>query len=123
MLERLKAMRASPLAFDYHGQAVLGSAGLAGFAACDDTFGPFAAGCRNGRLDFTLLFEQTIFAIVPSALFILAAIAAIFQLWGQKPKVYTTLRYHVKMVSLHCLPQFSAAHTNFHHLFRSYQLL
>ncbi len=96
MFEQLSVMIPPPLGFAYTGQAVLD---FPGFASCDDAFGPIASGCHNGRLDFTLFFEQAIFTIVPSALFILGAVFGIFQLWGLKPKVYTTPRYYWKMVS------------------------
>ncbi|KAH8710451.1 ABC transporter atnG [Beauveria bassiana] len=94
MLEQLIANRAPSLGYAYTGQAVLGAAA---FASCDDAFGPLAVGCQNGRLDFTLLFEQTLFTIVPSALFMLGAIVVIIQLWGQKPKVHVTRIYYLKM--------------------------
>ncbi|OAQ99177.1 hypothetical protein LLEC1_01741 [Akanthomyces lecanii] len=94
MVEQLPVTRAPQLGFAYFGQAVLGTAG---FASCDDAFGPLALGCRNGRLDFTLFFEQAMFTIAPSALFILAAIVSIYQLWGLKPRVRTTLVYYLKM--------------------------
>ncbi|OAA69268.1 ABC transporter, transmembrane domain, type 1 [Akanthomyces lecanii RCEF 1005] len=95
MIEQLLVTRAPPsLGFAYTGQSVLGTAG---FASCDDAFGPFTFGCRNGRLDFTLFFEQAIFTIIPSALFIIAAIVSIFQLWGLKPKVHATFIYYMKM--------------------------
>lgn len=39
-------------------------------AACnDDSFGPVVAGCRDD-FDFTLVFEESIFTILPSALFL-----------------------------------------------------
>ncbi|KAJ3480929.1 hypothetical protein NLG97_g7944 [Lecanicillium saksenae] len=95
MLERLPGLRPANWDFSSNAQVVLGTTD---FASCDDAFGPFVVGCRNGRLDFTLLFEQTVFAIVPSAVFILGAIVSIFQLWGQKPKVNTTSRYYFKMI-------------------------
>ncbi|OAA36504.1 ABC transporter, transmembrane domain, type 1 [Beauveria brongniartii RCEF 3172] len=94
MLEQPSAKRAPSFGYTYTAQAVLGTAA---FASCDDAFGPLAVGCRNGRLDFTLLFEQTLFTIVPSALFMLGAIVVIFRLWGQKPKVHVTRRYYLKM--------------------------
>jgi len=39
----------------------------------DSTFGPVVVGCR-GDFDFTVLFEQVIFSIVPSSIFILLGI-------------------------------------------------
>jgi hypothetical protein len=36
----------------------------------DDKFGPVVVGCRDD-FDFTVVFEQAIFSIVPSSLFIL----------------------------------------------------
>lgn len=73
--------------------------GVAQFASCDDGWGPFAIGCKHGRFDFTLLFQQVFLTIVPSALFILGALVGICQLWAAKPVVKTTPRYYVKMVS------------------------
>lgn len=96
MIEQPLVIRAPLLDFAFTGQAVLGTYG---FASCDDGFGPFTFGCRNGRLDFTLFFEQTMFTIVPSALFIVTATISIFQLSGLKPKVHATSIYYMKMVS------------------------
>lgn len=38
--------------------------------AIDDSWGPWAGPCRGG-LDFTLLFEESIFSILPTAVLIL----------------------------------------------------
>jgi ATP-binding cassette subfamily C (CFTR/MRP) protein 1 len=40
--------------------------------ADDDTFGPQVHNCRDG-FDFTLLFEQVIFTIVPVAMLLMAS--------------------------------------------------
>lgn len=83
----------------YHGQQTQHILSAANFASCDDGWGPFTVGCRDGRFDFTLFFEQVVFTIVPSACFLLGALVGIVQLWGQKPKVRTTFSYYAKMVS------------------------
>ncbi|XWX00244.1 hypothetical protein V2A60_008264 [Cordyceps javanica] len=94
-MEHAAAIKAAPFSgLAYAGQAVLGTAA---FASCDDTAGPLAISCRHGRLDFTLLFEQTALAIVPSGLFILGAIVSLFHLWGRKPQVYSTPIYYLKL--------------------------
>lgn len=69
------------------------------FARCDGSFGPLAIGCVGGRFDFTLLFEQSIFAIVPSALLLLVTPYRIWQLAGQKPKVSPSFIIYLKLVS------------------------
>ncbi|EGX89739.1 ABC transporter, putative [Cordyceps militaris CM01] len=92
MMEQIAPL---PLRSAHAAQAVLGAAA---FASCDGALSPLlAVGCRHGRLDFTLLFEHAAFAIVPSAIFILAALVCILRLWGRKPKVYATRRYYLKM--------------------------
>ncbi len=53
---------------------------------CDNSFGPADYDC-NGRFDFTLLFEQSILAIVPSAVLFLAFPLRATQLAKQAPKV------------------------------------
>jgi hypothetical protein len=42
----------------------------------DLTFGPIVEGCRND-FDFTLLFEQIFFAIVPTSMFLVLAVLRI----------------------------------------------
>lgn len=89
------ASRLQLAAASYNGQQLLSTAA---FASCDDAFGPFTFGCRGDRFDFTLFFEQTIFTIPPSALFILGAFAGLYHLWGRKPTVNVTTSYYVKLV-------------------------
>lgn len=60
-------------------------------ASCnDDTFGPaVAAGCRDS-FDFTLLFQQGILSIGPSALLLLLAPPRILQLFTRRQRTCTT---------------------------------
>ncbi len=51
----------------------------------DDTFGPIVVGCRE-NFDFTLVFEQSVFSIIPSACFAVLALARIARL-SRKPDV------------------------------------
>ncbi|PYH35599.1 P-loop containing nucleoside triphosphate hydrolase protein [Aspergillus neoniger CBS 115656] len=53
--------------------------------AADRTFGPSIHGCRY--LDFTLLFEQVVFSIIPSACFILSLAWRLLQLLPQSGKI------------------------------------
>ncbi|KAJ6782693.1 hypothetical protein PWT90_02455 [Aphanocladium album] len=69
------------------------------FASCDDTFGPWAIGCRNGRFGFTFLFEQTFFAIVPSLVFLSFSLIRVTQLISQKRKVKTSNIAHLKLAA------------------------
>lgn len=50
-------------------------------AAGDDDFGPQLP----GYLDFTLVFEQSLFSLLPASVFVLAAPYRIVQLW-KKPR-------------------------------------
>lgn len=65
----------------------------------DTTLGPFVSGCR-GNFDFTLLFEETVFSILPSACFL---ILSAYRLWSlrRRPVVdgSAILKYS-KLVSL-----------------------
>lgn len=49
-------------------------------AAGDDDFGPKLP----GYFDFTLVFEQSLFSLLPASVFILAAPYRIFQLWKRQ---------------------------------------
>ncbi|KAK3935758.1 ABC multidrug transporter [Diplogelasinospora grovesii] len=63
----------------------------------DNTFGPWVApSCRDGREDFTLFFEDVTFAILPSAIFISAALVRSFVLVKQSKK--TTRRASVTVL-------------------------
>lgn len=53
----------------------------------DQTFGPrIDPACRE--FDFTLLFEDVVFSAVPVAVFLVLAIARIFQLWSRPRKCF-----------------------------------
>ena len=69
-----------------------------GFASCDGAFGPAAWGCANGRFDFTLLFQQSIFAIIPSILLLLATPIRIAQLKGRARQVFASSFLYTKLV-------------------------
>ncbi|GKT40556.1 ABC transporter ecdL [Colletotrichum spaethianum] len=55
-------------------------------AECEGSFGPVAIGC-NDRFDFTLLFEQSLLNIGPSAILLLVLPLRLRQLFGQRRKV------------------------------------
>lgn len=52
----------------------------------DNTFGPFVQGCRD-EFDFTLLFEETVFSIVPSACFLTLSAYRIWRMQGKPTSV------------------------------------
>lgn len=59
----------------------------------DDKFGPHVVGCRD-NFDFTLLFEQSILSLAPSALLVLISVPRIVQLRRRTIKIVPTqLRY------------------------------
>jgi hypothetical protein len=64
----------------------------------DDTFGPYASSCRGG-FDFTLLFEETILAILPLGILILSAPFRITYLLKREKKVVDNALIHFKLVS------------------------
>ena len=68
-------------------------------ATIDNSFGPYAQGCRGG-LDFTLLFEETILSILPLSILILVAPFRIFYLLRKQTKV---LRSHLLPLKLVCI--------------------
>lgn len=51
----------------------------------DMTFGPFVSGCR-GDSDFTLLFEDTILSMVPSACFIILSLLRLRTIYSKSAK-------------------------------------
>ncbi len=64
----------------------------------DDTLGPVVIGCRD-NFDFTIVFEQSVFSIVPSVLFVALAAARIARLRG-KPQVVAARSFQaLKIVS------------------------
>lgn len=67
--------------------------------SADDQFGPrVKAQCRN--FDFTVEFEQSIFSILPSSIFILCAAARIVHLHHARYRVSATSLRWAKQVSL-----------------------
>ena len=64
----------------------------------DDTIGPAVEGCR-GDFDFTLLFEQVFFRIVPSSIFLLAATTRITLLCDRSKVVAGSTFLTLKVVS------------------------
>ena len=64
----------------------------------DDLFGPIIDGCRS-NFDFTLLFEQTILSIPPSAILLLLAPARLAKLWRSQRKTFRTPLRTLKIVS------------------------
>ncbi|PQE32692.1 ABC multidrug transporter protein [Rutstroemia sp. NJR-2017a WRK4] len=63
----------------------------------DDTFGPVIHGCRE-NFDFTLLFEQSFFSILPSLLFILLSSRRIYSLRAQPRRVSGTSTQNSKLL-------------------------
>lgn len=70
----------------------------------DDSFGPALQACRSGvgrnDFDFTLLFEQSILSILPSAFLLLAAALRNVQLFSGPKKVKRDRYYSIKLVRL-----------------------
>ena len=66
--------------------------------ACQNNFGPTASGCRND-FDFTLLFEQSLLSIGPSALFLLLMPIRTLQLSKKSYKVRRSPLHSLKLVS------------------------
>ena len=69
--------------------------------AVDRAFGPNVPQCRR-TFDFTLLFEETIFSIAPSTLFLLIVILRLSVLWKRPSRVQRGRLYKLKLVSLSC---------------------
>lgn len=66
----------------------------------DDSFGPTVdlKICRDG-FDFTLLFEESIFAILPAALLLCVAPLRVWSIWRRPDAVKWSLLRVVKLVS------------------------
>jgi ATP-binding cassette subfamily C (CFTR/MRP) protein 1 len=64
----------------------------------DDSFGPTVNGCRDD-FDFTLLFEEAILAVVPSAIFLLLLSPRLVQLWRSQKMVRSSFLQLLKSVS------------------------
>ena len=65
----------------------------------DDVFGPVVDGCRGG-FDFTLLFEQSILSIGPSAIFLLFVPVKFFQLLRANIKTLPNRSFTLKAVRM-----------------------
>jgi ATP-binding cassette subfamily C (CFTR/MRP) protein 1 len=65
----------------------------------DNSFGPFIEFPGRVTFDFTLLFEETILSILPSALFLLLIPSRILRLWKTPRKVTGSYLQTVKIVS------------------------
>lgn len=69
------------------------------WSQCDNSFGPYANGCR-GRFDFTLLFEESILIVPITVLFLLIApCRAIYLLRKNTVKVETNYWLYCKIAS------------------------
>lgn len=66
----------------------------------DDTFGPFLHDNGKQVFDFTLLFEDSIMSVLPSAILIAIVPLRIVQLWRKSHKVTASHLQTVKMVSV-----------------------
>ena len=69
----------------------------------DNAFGPAISDC-HGAFDFTLLFEQSILSIGPSALLLLLGPLRLYQLYGSTVKTLPDPGYTAKAVRLHLYP-------------------
>lgn len=66
----------------------------------DNSFGPFLKTPGRQTFDFTLLFEETILSILPSALLLLLIPSRIGRLWRTPRKVTGSYLQSTKLVSL-----------------------
>lgn len=67
----------------------------------DRAFGPSVAQCRR-TFDFTFFFEETIFSLTPSVIFILLATFRLYVLLKRPSRVQRGYLYKLKLVSLSC---------------------
>lgn len=82
--------------FDF---ADLGSRAINSSASIDDnSFGPFIELPGKSTFDFTLLFEETILSILPSALLLLLVPPRILRLWSTPRKVTGSYLQAMKIV-------------------------
>jgi hypothetical protein len=65
----------------------------------DDSFGPFVYTSNCKRFDFSLRFEDAIFAILPNSLFLLMSIVRLVVLYRRPPKARWSLRHSIGSVS------------------------
>jgi hypothetical protein len=70
----------------------------------DNSFGPFIDFPGKVPFDFTLLFEETILSILPSALFLLLVPPRILRLWRTPRKVTGSYLQTTKIVGLQICP-------------------
>jgi ATP-binding cassette subfamily C (CFTR/MRP) protein 1 len=66
----------------------------------DNSFGPFIEFPGKVTFDFTLLFEETILSILPSALFLLLVPPRILRLWKTPRKVTGSYLQTIKIVGI-----------------------
>ena len=66
----------------------------------DNTFGPFVDIPGRDSFDFTLLFEETILSIIPSALLLLLIPLRIIRLWKSPRKVTGSYLQTAKIVNI-----------------------
>jgi len=78
-------------------------------------FGPVIAAvpaCYNG-FDFTLLFEEVFFSLVPSAILTILLISRVVRLLRRRPCAFTSKRldqYWIKQVSISLAPAWTPTH-------------
>jgi hypothetical protein len=71
----------------------------------DDSFGPTVYSNTCKRFDFSLLFEDAIFAILPDCLFLLASFARLLGLYRKPPKARWTLLHSINSVGAILIPK------------------
>jgi hypothetical protein len=71
-----------------------------GCASVDNTFGPYAGPQCRGGFDFTLLFSEVFFSIVPLCLLIAIVPFRVAYLWKKQTKVVKSSLLYTKLVSL-----------------------
>lgn len=77
----------------------------------DDTFGPYAEGCRGG-FDFTLLFEESILSMLPLGLLLIVVPFRVFYFFRRAIKVDPSSWLALKLVggpSQSCISPCTAA--------------
>ncbi|CAI6342532.1 unnamed protein product [Periconia digitata] len=78
-------------------------------AAVDRTFGPYAGEHCRGGFDFTLLFEEAIFSLIPISLVLIIAPIRLRYLWKKQNKVSSSLILPVKLIAWTFLIAFDLA--------------
>lgn len=69
-------------------------------AVIDDSWGPYARGCRGG-FDFTLLFEESVLTLLPLCLFLLVTPFRLVYLFNKKTKVVNSALLVWKLVRIY----------------------